>query len=85
MCDSVSKTPNMTKSDAIRVAAALGHIACDRIEELESELAEARAEIERKNKLIEQMREALRLALPEARSTHVEQTILAALAAERGG
>lgn len=37
-----------------------------------------------KNKLIEQMREALKLALPEARSTHVEQTILAALAAERG-
>ena len=34
--------------------------------------------------VIEQMREALRLALPEARSTHVEQTILAALAAERG-
>ena len=32
--------------------------------------------------VIEQMREALRLALPEARSTHVEQTILAALAAE---
>ena len=34
--------------------------------------------------VIEQMRDALRLALPEARSTHVEQTILAALAAERG-
>ena len=50
----------------------------------EKQLAEARAEIERKNKLIEQMRGALRLALPEARSTHVEQTILAALAAERG-
>ena len=32
--------------------------------------------------VIEQMREALRLALPEARSTHVEQTILAALAAK---
>jgi predicted RNase H-like nuclease (RuvC/YqgF family) len=45
---------------------------------------EARAEIERKDRLIEQMREALRLALPEARSTHVEQTILAALVAERG-
>ena len=43
----------------------------------ESENAELR-------KLIEQMREALRLALPEARSTHVEQTILTALAAERG-
>lgn len=41
-------------------------------------------QIERKDKLIEQMREALRLALPEARSTHCEQTILAALAAERG-
>ena len=52
--------------------------------ELETELAEARAEIERKDKLIEQMREALRLALPEARSTHCENTIKAALAAERG-
>lgn len=30
------------------------------IEQLETELAEARAEIERKDKLIEQMREALR-------------------------
>jgi LPS O-antigen subunit length determinant protein (WzzB/FepE family) len=53
-------------------------------EELRKQLAEARAEIERKDRLIEQMREALRLALPEARSTHVEQTILAALVAERG-
>jgi LPS O-antigen subunit length determinant protein (WzzB/FepE family) len=53
-------------------------------EELRKQLAEARAEIERKDRLIEQMREALRLALPEARSTHVEHTILAALAAERG-
>lgn len=35
-------------------------------------------------RLIEQMREALRLALSEARSTHCERTILAALAAERG-
>ena len=50
----------------------------------EKQLAEEQAEIEHKNKIIEQMREALRLALPEARSTHVEQTILAALAAERG-
>jgi len=46
-------------------------------------VSEARAEIERKDKLIEQMRESLRLALSEARSTHCEQTILAALAAER--
>ena len=80
--------------------------------DLETELAEARAEIERlKNQLedesmradgmttahaeagagnyrmrelIEQMRDALRLALPEARSTHCENTIKAALAAERG-
>ena len=50
---------------------------------LETELAEARAEIERKDKLIEQMREALRLALPEARSTHVEWAIKIALKAER--
>jgi tRNA(Ile2) C34 agmatinyltransferase TiaS len=41
-------------------------------------------EVREQDKLIEQMREALRLALPEARSTHVEHTILAALAAERG-
>ena len=41
-------------------------------------------EIERKDKLIEQMREALKLALPEARSTHCENVIKAALAAERG-
>ena len=35
--------------------------------------------------IIKQMREALRLALLEARSTHCENTIKAALAAERGG
>ena len=34
--------------------------------------------------VIEQMREALRLALPEARSTHVEWAIKIALKAERG-
>lgn len=45
--------------------------------------AEAGAKNYRQQELIEQMREALRLALPEARSTHCEQTILAALAAER--
>lgn len=45
----------------------------DTIEQLTKELAEARAEIE-----------ALRLALSETRSTYCEQTILAALAAERG-
>lgn len=138
----MSKTPRITKSEAIRTLAAYGHAACDRVEQLETELAdkdrqlaeaydyaatllmgivknyyppiegfgpfpkpdvlgvltqidnaytgvrdqlyEARAEIERKDKLIEQMRDALRQALPEARSTHAEQTILAALAAERG-
>jgi hypothetical protein len=53
-------------------------------DELRKQLAEARAEIERKNAIIGQMREALLLALPEARSTHVEQMILAALKAERG-
>ena len=53
-------------------------------DELRKQLAEARAEIERKGALIEQMQEALRLALPEARSTHCENTIKAALAAERG-
>jgi len=56
-------------------------------EELDMFLAEQQAMgeiIERKERLIERMREALRLALPEARSTHCEQTILAALAAERG-
>lgn len=47
------------------------------------QLAEAQAEIERKNAIIERMQDALRLAFSEARSTHCEQTILAALAAER--
>ena len=47
-------------------------------------ITELRAEIERKDALIEQMREALKLALPEARSTHCENTVKAALAAERG-
>ena len=63
--------------------AAVALVLQEHSEQLERELAEARAEIERKDVLIEQMREALRLALPEARSTHCEQTILAALAAER--
>lgn len=41
---------------------------------------------ERKSLLIEQMREALKWALTEARSTHCEQLIKAALeAAERAG
>ena len=56
-------------------------------EELDMFLAEQQAMneiIERKNALIEQMREALRLALPEARSTHVEWAIKIALKAERG-
>ena len=52
--------------------------------QIETELAEARAEIERKDQLIEQMREALELALPGARSTRCENKIKAALsAAER--
>lgn len=45
--------------------------------ELERELAD-------KNALIEQMKEALKLALPEARSTYVEQAIIKALKMERG-
>ena len=36
-----------TKSDAIKYLAEMGHLACDRIEHLETELADARAEIER--------------------------------------
>jgi uncharacterized coiled-coil protein SlyX len=45
-----------------------------------------KAGLERKDKLIEQMREALKLALTECRSTHCENEIEAALsAAERGG
>ena len=48
----MSKTPRMTKTEGIRLAVAYGHIACDRVEQLETELKEARAEIERKNKLI---------------------------------
>lgn len=55
-----------TKSDAIKYLVGIGHLACDRIEHLETELAEARAEIERKDKLIGQMREALKLLLEGA-------------------
>lgn len=54
------------------------------IRALGEQLARAQAEIERKDKLVEQMRKALRLALPEARSTHVEWAIKTALKAERG-
>lgn len=44
------------------------------------------AVIAERDKLIEQMREALKLALTECRSTHCENKIKAALsAAERGG
>jgi len=50
----MNKTPRTTKSEAIRTLAAYGHAACDRVEQLETELAdkekqlaEARAEIER--------------------------------------
>jgi chromosome segregation ATPase len=53
----MSETPRTTKSEAIRILAAYGHAACDRVEQLETELAdkdrqlaEARAEIERLNK-----------------------------------
>ena len=56
----MSKTPRMTKTEGIRLAVAYGHVARDRIEELETELAGARAEIERKDALIEQMRAALK-------------------------
>lgn len=49
------------------------------------ELAGLRADIERKDKLIEQMRNALEWALTEARSTHGENLIKAALAAEKSG
>jgi recombinational DNA repair protein RecR len=113
----MSKTPRtnemLKRYDTLEDGAAGFMLLRQSIEELETELAEARAEIERlkhckkcgkfidiesitcpscvdnspvkkRDKLIEQMREALRLALSEARSTHCEQTILAALAAERG-
>ena len=43
------------------------------------------AEIERKDALIEQMREALRYALTEARSTECERLIKAALSAAKRG
>lgn len=50
----MSETPRTTKSEAIRTLAAYCHAACDRVEQLETELAdkekqlaEARAEIER--------------------------------------
>ena len=55
--------------------------------QIETELAEARAEIERKDKLIEQMREALVAAKNDGKmqSAITYQLIIAALsAAERG-
>ena len=47
-----------TKSDAIKYLAEMGHLACDRIEHLETELADARAEIERL-KLVSQNQETV--------------------------
>ena len=111
----MSKTPRT--DEHLRMKEESGHtvkVSSEFARQLERELAEARAEIERlkhckkcgkfvdiesitcpscvdnspvkkRDKLIEQMRDALRLALPEARSTHCENTIKAALAAERGG
>lgn len=102
----MSKTPRT--DEHLRMKEENGHtviVSSEFAQQLETELAEARAEIERlklvsqnqetviaaqrrsakaKSALIEQMREALKLALPEARSTHCENTIKAALAAERG-
>ena len=85
-----------TKSDAIKYLAEMGHLACDRIEHLETELADARAEIERKDKLIEQLKLALK-TLRKYPHTYkmtgrssivvdkdIEQCNAALLAAERG-
>ena len=52
---------------------------------LEAELAEAQAEIERKDKLIERMQDALRWVLTDARLAYGENLVKAAYeAAERG-
>lgn len=51
----------------------------------EMALDDATAELVRKDKLIEQMREALRYALTEARSTECERLIKAALSAAKRG
>ena len=81
----MSKTPRT--DEHLRMKEENGHtviVSSEFARQLETELADARAEIERKDALIEQVLEALRLALPEARSTHVEQAIIAALAAGVG-
>lgn len=49
-----------------------------------TERDEAIEENRRLKAVVDLMKEALRLALTEARSTHCEDTIKAALAAERG-
>lgn len=56
----MSKTPRTTKSEAIRTLAAYGHAACDRVEQLETELAdkekqlaEARADLRFAKNIIE--------------------------------
>ena len=81
-----------TKSDAIKYLAEMGHLACDRIEHLETELADARAEIERKDALIEQMLEALEnirdypghIDYTTGEVHSMQEIAIAALAAERG-
>ena len=90
----MSKTPRT--DEHLRMKEENGHtvkVSSEFARQLERELAEARAEIERKDKLIEQMREALekisacrRRACYRNQLLHDEVNILAlaALAAERG-
>ena len=74
-------------------SALMGVVPAVYVRELETELAETRAEIERKDKLIEQMREALKSAIVvvgfyEANTgagKGIGQMVEAAIKAERGG
>ena len=93
----MSKTPR-TDDQAVRIMFGMLDtvVPVEFARQLETELAEARAEIERKNALIEQMREALRLTADEYslhvsrcenRNAHDDQCYIVAeqaLAAERG-
>ena len=92
----MSKTP---RTDEAMFATAMNRTVVVHVkfaQQLETELAEARAVIERKDKLIEQMREALQLTVDEYslhvsryenRNAHDDPCYIAAeqaLAAERG-
>lgn len=83
----MSDTPR-TKSEAIRYAVGLGHIACNRVEELETELAEARAEIASAKANYDLLKELVTGCYPEKLKAALKENFdlkvkLAVLAAER--